>query len=179
MRSRVPGVTDEVANHKIIRKNKDVKFEFRYICPAAHSTLQLISVYILRMMQNMKQTDLIKSIRKGYNLPIEYFEAEITQAHDVTTVAYVTDLEQLTGNRFSRFYVSTGAVRGKETIERISRILANPLQPYAPGIALLTEILAKRIDLALFEKECYKEAIRYSGGSIRELLRIIRSAALI
>ncbi len=50
---------------------------------------------------------------------------------------------------------------------------------YPPGVDILIEILKKRLNLSLFEKECYKEAIKYSGGAIRELFRIIRKAALI
>lgn len=51
--------------------------------------------------------------------------------------------------------------------------------PYEPGIQCLTEILARRLDLALFEKECYREAVKYSGGAIRELFQIVQRAALI
>jgi len=51
--------------------------------------------------------------------------------------------------------------------------------PYEPGIQCLTEILARRLDLALFEKECYREAVKYSGGAIRDLFQIVRRAALI
>lgn len=50
---------------------------------------------------------------------------------------------------------------------------------FTQGIECLTEILNRRIDLNLFENHCYKEAIRYSGGSIRELFNIIQRAALI
>lgn len=47
------------------------------------------------------------------------------------------------------------------------------------GVETLTEILDRRLDLSLFENQCYKEAIKYSGGSIRDLFRIIQEAALI
>jgi hypothetical protein len=50
---------------------------------------------------------------------------------------------------------------------------------YKPGVESLTEILKRRLDLSLFEKQCYKEAVKYSGGAIRELFRIIQRAALI
>lgn len=50
---------------------------------------------------------------------------------------------------------------------------------FQPGIDCLTDILKRRIDLDLFENRCYKEAIHYSGGSIRELFNIIQRAALI
>ncbi|MGE5342571.1 MAG: hypothetical protein ACM3SY_13935 [Candidatus Omnitrophota bacterium] len=50
---------------------------------------------------------------------------------------------------------------------------------FKPGIDCLTEILERRIDLSLFENQSYKEAIRYSGGSIRELFNIIQRAALL
>jgi len=35
------------------------------------------------------------------------------------------------------------------------------------------------LDLSLFENQCYKEAIRYSGGAIRDLFTIIQRAVLI
>jgi len=50
---------------------------------------------------------------------------------------------------------------------------------YPPGLDILQKILGKRIDLSLFEDDCYKDAIKYSGGAIRELFRIIQRAALI
>ena len=50
---------------------------------------------------------------------------------------------------------------------------------YKPGVDCLTEILQRRLDLSLFENECYKDAIKYSGGAIRELFHIIQRAALI
>lgn len=49
---------------------------------------------------------------------------------------------------------------------------------YKPGLKLLENILKKRIDLTLFEDECYKKAIHYSGGSIRDLFRIIHEAVI-
>ena len=48
--------------------------------------------------------------------------------------------------------------------------------PFKEGIDCLTEILSRRLDLSLFENECYKKAIMYSGGSIRELFNIIENA---
>jgi hypothetical protein len=50
---------------------------------------------------------------------------------------------------------------------------------YKPGIDCLTTILERRLDLSLFEKQCYKKAIKYSGGAFRELFQIIQRAALI
>ncbi|MCP4137175.1 MAG: hypothetical protein GY754_39770 [bacterium] len=50
---------------------------------------------------------------------------------------------------------------------------------YKPGKDLFIDILEHRIDLSLFEDECYKDAVKYSGGSIRELFGIVRQAALI
>ncbi len=50
---------------------------------------------------------------------------------------------------------------------------------FQQGIDCLTDILKRRMDLDLFENRCYKEAIHYSGGSIRELFNIIQRAALI
>ncbi len=48
-----------------------------------------------------------------------------------------------------------------------------------PGIECLTTILERRMDLSLFENACYNEAIKYSGGSIRDLFSIVQRAALI
>jgi len=48
-----------------------------------------------------------------------------------------------------------------------------------PGVDCLTEILERRLELSLFENHCYKEAIKYSGGAMRELFRIVQRAALI
>lgn len=50
---------------------------------------------------------------------------------------------------------------------------------FQQGIDCLTDILDRRMDLSLFENHCYKKAIHYSGGSIRELFNIIQRAALI
>ncbi|MCU0289572.1 MAG: hypothetical protein MUF15_24655 [Acidobacteria bacterium] len=50
---------------------------------------------------------------------------------------------------------------------------------FQQGIECLTDILNRRMDLSLFENRCYKKAIRYSGGLIRELFNIIQRAALI
>jgi hypothetical protein len=50
---------------------------------------------------------------------------------------------------------------------------------YKPGVQCLTEILERRLDLSLFENQCFKKAIKYSGGAIRELFNIIQRAALI
>lgn len=52
-------------------------------------------------------------------------------------------------------------------------------EDYNPGVDILVQILKKRLKLSLFENECYREAIKYSGGAIRELFRIIQKAALI
>lgn len=50
---------------------------------------------------------------------------------------------------------------------------------FREGWECLEKILEKRVELSLFEKDCYKDAIRYSGGAIRELFRIIQRAAVI
>jgi hypothetical protein len=50
---------------------------------------------------------------------------------------------------------------------------------YTQGVDCLTRILERRLNLSLFENQCYKEAIKYSGGAIRELFRIIQRAVLI
>lgn len=51
-------------------------------------------------------------------------------------------------------------------------------KPFKPGIKVMTEILERRLDLEIFEDQCYKEALKYSGGAIREFFRIIQRAAL-
>ena len=51
--------------------------------------------------------------------------------------------------------------------------------PYPRGIDCLTEILGRRVELSLFENQCYLEAVKYSGGAIRELFSIVQRAALI
>lgn len=51
-------------------------------------------------------------------------------------------------------------------------------KPFNPGIDCLTEILGRRVELSLFESQCYKDAVKYSGGAIRELFRIVQRAAL-
>jgi hypothetical protein len=51
-------------------------------------------------------------------------------------------------------------------------------KPYKPGIDCLTEILGRRVELSLFENQCYSDAVKYSGGAIRELFRIVQRAAL-
>ena len=51
--------------------------------------------------------------------------------------------------------------------------------PHQPGIDCLTEILGRRVELSLFENQCYLEAVKYSGGAIRELFSIVQRAALI
>lgn len=50
---------------------------------------------------------------------------------------------------------------------------------YNPGIKCLTKILERRLDLSLFDNECYKEAVKYSGGAIRDLFHIVQRAAMI
>lgn len=50
---------------------------------------------------------------------------------------------------------------------------------YKPGIDCLIKILERRLDLSLFENKCYRDAVTYSGGAIRELFRIVQRAALI
>lgn len=49
---------------------------------------------------------------------------------------------------------------------------------YRQGVNTLVEIVKRRLDLSLFEKECYLAAVKNSGGIIRDLFRIIQRAAL-
>ena len=48
---------------------------------------------------------------------------------------------------------------------------------FPKGIETLTEIVQKRADLSLFENHCVNFAIEKSGGSIRNTLILLRSAA--
>lgn len=52
-------------------------------------------------------------------------------------------------------------------------------EEFEDGINILTEILKKRVDLSLFQDECYMDAIKFSGGSIRDMFRIIQRASII
>ncbi|MCP4137744.1 MAG: hypothetical protein GY754_42665 [bacterium] len=49
---------------------------------------------------------------------------------------------------------------------------------YKPGMDLLKEILGRRLDLSLFKDNCVRDALLYSGGSLRDLFRIIQEAVL-
>ena len=50
-------------------------------------------------------------------------------------------------------------------------------QPYADGIYIIRQIVAKRADLQLFEENVLDCLIQYSGGSLRDLFHMINSAA--
>ena len=50
-------------------------------------------------------------------------------------------------------------------------------QPYADGIDIIRQIVAKRADLQLFEENVLDCLIQYSGGSLRDLFHMINSAA--
>lgn len=50
-------------------------------------------------------------------------------------------------------------------------------QPFQEGIGIITEIVKKRADLALFETDVLKKLIRYTGGSLRDLFHAINAAA--
>ncbi len=52
-------------------------------------------------------------------------------------------------------------------------------KPHQQGLKSLTGILERRVELSLFENNCYKEAVKYSGGSIKQLFQIVREAASI
>lgn len=52
-------------------------------------------------------------------------------------------------------------------------------KPFKEGRSTLEQIVLKRAEEKLFEKDCIKFAIEKSGGSIRNMLRILRSAAVI
>jgi hypothetical protein len=71
------------------------------------------------------------------------------------------------------------SVFGEAEVLPMIKIKEKDGKPFKPGIDALTEILERRLDLSLFENHCYKEAVKYSGGAIRELFRIIQRAAII
>ena len=50
-------------------------------------------------------------------------------------------------------------------------------QPYADGIDIIRQIVAKRAHLQLFEENVLDCLIQYSGGSLRDLFHMINSAA--
>jgi Cdc6-like AAA superfamily ATPase len=51
-------------------------------------------------------------------------------------------------------------------------------QPYTEGEAILHDIITRRADPSLFEKDALDEIIRSSGGLIRSLIALARDAAL-
>jgi len=70
-------------------------------------------------------------------------------------------------------------VFGEAEVLPMIKIKDKEAKVYQPGVECLTEILGRRLDLSLFENHCYKKAVKYSGGAIRELFHIILRAALI
>lgn len=70
-------------------------------------------------------------------------------------------------------------VFGEAEVLPMIKIKEKDGRPFKPGINTLKEILARRLDLSLFENHCYEQAVKYSGGAIRELFRIIQRAAII
>jgi len=80
---------------------------------------------------------------------------------------------------FHSDYAIIQNVFGEAEVFPMIKIKDKDGQPYKPGIACMKEILEKRLDLSLFQDECYLEAIKYSGGAMRELFGIIQRAAII
>lgn len=50
-------------------------------------------------------------------------------------------------------------------------------QPFAEGIAVIREIVEKRANPVLFENDVLDKLIQYTGGSLRDLFRVINAAA--
>lgn len=50
-------------------------------------------------------------------------------------------------------------------------------KPFKDGIAVIREIVEKRANLELFEKDTLEKMIQYTGGSLRDLFYIINSSA--
>lgn len=83
------------------------------------------------MEQHKKEESVIlKSIRDGYALREDYFEAKVKKAASIKSIIPVLDLEQLTGKRLKNFYVETDKVRDANTISSLEQLLDNPLNPY-------------------------------------------------
>ncbi|OHD12813.1 MAG: hypothetical protein A2086_17100 [Spirochaetes bacterium GWD1_27_9] len=76
----------------------------------------------------MVENALIKMIQEGYNLPEEYFSTLINKATDIENILYVTQLEQLTDDRFEKFYVDTSKIRENNVINSINIELKNTLR---------------------------------------------------
>lgn len=123
------------------------------------------------------------------------------------TIVIIDDLEKMSFAKAKQFYVENSSfirdfhckmlmtipvelvyhpdfaiiqnVFGEAEVLPMIKIKDQNGEVFQPGVDILVEILKKRLKLSLFEEECYKEAIKYSGGAIRELFRIIQKAALI
>lgn len=50
-------------------------------------------------------------------------------------------------------------------------------QPFGDGIDIIRQIVEKRASLALFEEDVLTKMIHYTGGSLRDLFRVINAAA--
>lgn len=50
-------------------------------------------------------------------------------------------------------------------------------QPFEDGINIIRQIVEKRASLALFEEDVLAKMIQYTGGSLRDLFRVINAAA--
>ena len=50
-------------------------------------------------------------------------------------------------------------------------------QPFQEGLAIIRDVVEKRASLALFEADVLEKLIRYTGGSLRDLFRVINAAA--
>ena len=50
-------------------------------------------------------------------------------------------------------------------------------QPFEDGINVISEIVKKRANLALFETKVLERLIQYTGGSLRDLFHVINASA--
>jgi len=80
---------------------------------------------------------------------------------------------------YSPDFANIQNVFGEAEVLPMIKIKDQDGETFQPGIDKMTEILERRLDLMLFENQCYKKAIEYSGGALRELFRIIQRAAMI
>jgi hypothetical protein len=123
------------------------------------------------------------------------------------TLIIVDDLEKMSFNKARDFFISNSSfirdfyckmvltipvelifhadffiiqnVFGEAEVLPMIKIKDKEGNPFTPGLQAMTEILSRRSALSLFQDRCYEEAVKYSGGAIRELFRIVHRAALI
>ena len=74
-------------------------------------------------------------------------------------------------------YALIDNIFGKPEIMYMIKIRDKDRNPIDDNMKLMKRIIESRIDLNLFEDKCYETAIKYSGGSLRELFSLINKAS--